>query len=127
MQNRIAINILGVVVIFITLFLVYDSVCNYMRGLQATPISSGSVTASHSRPVEVDTSATLAKYEQIEVGMTYEEVVKIMGTEGTQSTYVAVEGYETAGYIWEDKELFGYLIVIFDNGKVSGKSQAGLK
>lgn len=71
---------------------------------------------------------TYANFQRIENGMTYSQVCDILGQQGVQQSYTEYEGYNMAVYVWERDGLYSYanIVVIFDNGKVSSKSQMGL-
>lgn len=69
---------------------------------------------------------TLDKYNRIENGMTYEEAVKIIGSEGIQ-TGSSIEGKEKiTSYKWEGEER-EKIFATFRNEKLSSKSQMNLK
>ncbi len=72
---------------------------------------------------------TYANYLRIENGMTYSQVCDILGQQGVQQSYTEYEGYSAAIYIWERDNVYSYanIVVMFDNGKVSSKSQMGLQ
>ena len=71
---------------------------------------------------------TLEKFNKIEVGMTYEEVVEIVGCEGELTSEASVGDHHSAIYTWKGKGSVGANAVItFSNGEVSAKAQAGLK
>ncbi|MBS4869348.1 MAG: DUF3862 domain-containing protein [Eubacterium sp.] len=71
---------------------------------------------------------TLAEFNQIEAGMTYDEVCNIIGSKGTESATSSVAGYNTSIVTWYGNGLAGSNAnVTFQNGKVLGKAQVGLK
>ncbi len=71
---------------------------------------------------------TMEEYNQIENGMTYDEVVEIIGSQGELSTESEYEGYTIEIYTWyADKTIGSNANVTFENGKVSAKAQVGLK
>ena len=86
-----------------------------------TPAAATTSTDSKKSP------ATLAKYAKIKNGMTYDEVVKVLGP-----PHVTI-GKQTAGsisvaiYGWYGADEFTTLVVNITNGKVSAKNQSGLK
>lgn len=64
---------------------------------------------------------TYAKYSQIRTGMTYIEVAEIIGDLGTiaaQSNGITIRTWDNSNY--------GVASIVFTDGKVSAKSQAGL-
>ncbi len=71
---------------------------------------------------------TMDEFDEIEDGMSYEEVCDIVGSEGELSSESTVADYTCSMYSWEGKGSVGAnAIITFSNGKVSGKSQSGLK
>lgn len=71
---------------------------------------------------------TLEEYNQIEPGMTYDQVVKIIGSEGTPSSEVEVVGVNSKLYTWEGVgDLGANANVTFVDGKVTIKAQFGLE
>lgn len=74
-----------------------------------------------------NTTITLEKFEQIEMEMTYQEVVNIIGEEGTLSTESLYGGQSMEIYCWYDSTGVSNATISFMNGRVTGKSQIGLK
>jgi RNA polymerase subunit RPABC4/transcription elongation factor Spt4 len=71
---------------------------------------------------------TMDEYDQIETGMSYKKVVKIIGSDGELSSKVDSNGYVIEIYTWYGNGVAGSNAnVTFENGKVSGKAQVGLK
>lgn len=74
---------------------------------------------------------TLDEFNAIKTGMTYEEVVHIIGTRGTllsESNLNLGEEYVTRMYTWDGVGSLGANAnVTFQNGKVVSKAQFGLK
>lgn len=69
-----------------------------------------------------------AEFESIETGMTYEEVVAIIGGEGELSSQVDVAGYNTKMYVWEGEGSIGANAnATFQNNSLTSKAQFGLK
>ncbi len=73
---------------------------------------------------------TIDKYNQIENGMTYEQVVKIIGCEGKLTASADIGGGTSQTYSWSSRDLGGGTTygatVVFIDGKVTGKYQIGL-
>ena len=76
---------------------------------QTTSTSASKVTTTHAPKSEPD--MTRAEYDQIQTGMTYEEVVSIVGSPGTR---VSANGPFTT-YAWDDGGPFGAKIVFSGN------------
>ena len=77
---------------------------------------------------------TLSKYNQIENGMTYEEVVELIGCEGTQASEVGEKDSDlyTVAYTYMGKEQVkgdtgANANFMFQGGKLTTKAQLGLK
>lgn len=78
-----------------------------------------------------DTKITLEEFNQVETGMTYEQVVEIIGTEGTVMSESDITGdgqYKTTIYSWEGEGSLGANAnITFQAGKVVSKAQFGLE
>ncbi|WP_367567800.1 DUF3862 domain-containing protein [Lacrimispora sp.] len=71
---------------------------------------------------------TLDEYNQVDTGMTYEEVQDIIGGAGTISSQVESNGYKIVIVTWYGNGTAGSNAnVTFTNNSVSGKAQVGLK
>lgn len=68
---------------------------------------------------------TMAKFKAIKKGMSYKQVVKILGFEGEEMSSSDVAGYSTVMYAW--RNLGGSnMNAMFQNGKLIMKGQFGL-
>ena len=79
--------------------------------------------------VVFNNSITASEFNKIKNGMTYEEVVKIVGCEGELGADASFGSYSSEIYTW--KGLLYYISgananVTFSNGRVSGKASIGL-
>lgn len=70
---------------------------------------------------------TLDEYNRIEIGMTYDEVVKIVGKDGKLFVSSDIGFGESSTYTWSSGYGISNATIMFDNGKVSYKTQLGLK
>lgn len=71
---------------------------------------------------------TLAEFQQVKNGMTYEEVVKIIGGQGTLQSEAGDGKYKIEMYSWDGEGGFGANAnVTFQGGKVTAKAQIGLQ
>ncbi len=71
---------------------------------------------------------TLEEYNKIETGMTYEEVAEIIGSKGTVSSQVEMNGINNTIITWYGNGVAGSNAnVTFINNEVQGKAQVGLK
>lgn len=67
-----------------------------------------------------------AKYDQIKNGMSYDEVKKIVGSDGEQRSSSSIGKSSYMSYSWKGAK-FSRISVRFKDDKVTGKSQSGLK
>ena len=72
--------------------------------------------------------ATKAKYEQIRTGMSYQEVVQIIGEKGEEMSRFEIEGIPaTVMYMWKGQNLMANMNAMFQGDKLTTKAQFGLK
>lgn len=70
----------------------------------------------------------LEKFNKIETGMTYQQVVDIIGEEGTVLSESEIANIKTIIYSWNGEGSIGANAnITFQNGKVTAKAQFGLK
>ena len=88
-------------------------------------------TSSENSTNTKNTKITLEEFNQIETGMTYEQVVEIIGIEGTVMSESDITGngqYKTTIYSWEGEGTLGANAnITFQGGKVISKAQFGLE
>jgi hypothetical protein len=82
--------------------------------------------AIQSLPNNSDVSITLAKFGQVQQGMTYEQVKAILGKDGTMDSENNIAGIYNAMYSWRNSDYSG-MNAMFQNGKLFQKSQIALK
>ena len=116
--------ITGLILGVISCFLVYNYYAKL--GEVVDTISEGMNEIQNSLNVDntSENKITLDKFNQIQSGMSYEEVVGIIGEEGVLSSESSYESYSTKIYSWSNG--IANATITFSNGKVSGKSQFGL-
>ena len=78
-----------------------------------------------SKPAE-NKLVTKEKYDKLKTGMSYEEVVKIIGWEGEEMSQNEVGGTKTVMYMWQNPD-GSNMNAMFQNDKLIQKSQFGLK
>ncbi|MCI8409098.1 MAG: DUF3862 domain-containing protein [Lachnospiraceae bacterium] len=70
----------------------------------------------------------MKEYNEIQTGMTYEQVKKIVGSPGEVSSQVESNGYKIVIITWYGNGYTGSNAnVTFTNDEVTGKAQVGLK
>lgn len=91
-------------------------------------------TATSSEDIASNTSAkqenirvTLEQYNQIQNGMTYDEVVAIFGGKENSSSESEVAGIKSEVKTWNGNGTFSAVSIGFTDGAVSSKSQTGLE
>jgi RNA polymerase subunit RPABC4/transcription elongation factor Spt4 len=84
-------------------------------------------TSTNNITIQKQEKATLEKFNKIETGMSYQEVVDIMGEEGILSTESSYGSQTMKVYYWYASDGISNATVSFMNNEVSGKSQIGLK
>ena len=67
-----------------------------------------------------------AQFSEIKNGMTYEQVVKIMGSDGYITSESSIMGITVTIYQWDGNGIMSTAIVTFQNEKVISMSQYGL-
>jgi hypothetical protein len=97
----------------------------------ASPSPTPYVTASPGTtpPANNTTSGgtlTKEKFDKIKNGMTYKQVVEIIGSEGEEMSSSQFGKYKTSSYKWQGP---GYTMIYagFSNDKLTSKTQANLK
>ncbi len=97
-----------------------DSNSNNNDGISDSTNESASVESEY---------ITYEEYEKIQNGMTYNEVVKIIGCEGQVVSSSTYGDANTVTYSWSSKDMGGVTYgatIVFIDGVVTGKSQIGL-
>lgn len=78
------------------------------------------------KAAEADAPCTYDEYLSISTGMSYNEVVDIIGSDGTELSSVSISGNTSSVYQWEGSKKYSNVVVEFSNGKVISKAQSGL-
>lgn len=75
-----------------------------------------------------DSNITLAEFNEVETGMSYEEVSDIIGSSGTMVSEAEYAGYHNSIVAWNGHGITGANANIsFQNGRVVAKAQFGLQ
>jgi hypothetical protein len=83
-----------------------------------TTVVKQTKTDAEAKPV---CEVNIEKYKQLQMGMTYSEVIETLGCDGTEISTSEGVGYKIEQYNWQG------LSVTLTNGKVIAKTQNGLK
>ncbi len=115
-KESIAVTILGIILALL-------SVCLIFSGIE--DLVNNDVLSTES-----STKINLEKFNKIETGMTYQEVVNIIGEEGTvisQTDIINNDQYKTTMYCWYGEDGISNANVTIQGGKVISKAQIGLE
>ena len=90
------------------------------------PTTAGTPSSSPGNKTTSGAEMTKAKYDQIKNGMSYKQVVDIIGSEGEEMSSSQIGRYKLSSYKWQGP---GYTMIYasFNNDKLTSKSQANLK
>ena len=93
-----------------------------------TSITSSSNSEQPSTAPEDTSGVNMENYSKIQTGMSYEEVVAILGKQGEEMSSNDIAGYRNVMYKWDGDTGFGAnMNAMFQNGKLIQKAQFGLK
>lgn len=97
-------------------------------GVSGSDNKSDNATQTGTTTIQKEEKLNLEKFNKIETGMTYEQVVEIIGEEGTILSESEIANIKTAIYSWYGEGSIGANAnITFQNGKVTAKAQFGLK
>ncbi|MBA3314604.1 MAG: DUF3862 domain-containing protein [Planctomycetota bacterium] len=83
------------------------------------------VTAPGSRKVDKATVITTAEYNQLNDGMTYDEVYEVIGYHGKEMSRNKIAGHETVMFAWQNRNGTN-ANVMFQNDRLVSRAQFGL-
>lgn len=142
-KNSVAVVIIGILLTIIGISLFMNSLQNFSTADSDNqlrqPLSSAGTAvqvpsvAPDSMPEpkeENDATISADEFNAISTGMTYAEVVEIVGADGELTSEVDLgmgSEYKTALYTWKGNSLGANANVTFQGGKVIAKAQIGLK
>lgn len=84
-----------------------------------------SETFTNPPPVNLP-SCSYEEYLQIKNGMTYDQVVEIIGSEGKETSTATLGGTTSSVYQWDGSAKYSNVTITFTNNAVVAKAQAGL-
>jgi hypothetical protein len=94
-------------------------------------VSQEPKTAVYHGTNDTPTSAcnvTYASYQKLQSGMTYRQVIQILGCQGQEISRVDLMGVSAVMYTWSGTETFlANMNAMFQNGRLTTKAQIGLK
>jgi hypothetical protein len=96
---------------------------------QSTSSSSSSLPSNSSKSPNATslTGVTMANFSKLKTGMTYTQVVKILGKDGEELSSNEIGGVKTVMYKWDGDGFAANMNAMFQNNKLMSKSQFGLK
>ncbi|MBQ9662080.1 MAG: hypothetical protein IJV40_02870 [Oscillospiraceae bacterium] len=86
-----------------------------------------SIPLKSSSRTDVSSLVTLENFNKIDTSMSYEDVCKLFGIEGTLDSEITLGNVVTQVYHWYNKTGIFNCNVTFQNGMMIGKAQIGLK
>ena len=88
--------------------------------------TSSTPSGNNSNSSSSSSDLTLEKFNQIKNGMSYKEVVDILGKEGTETMDSGTGKYRVQSFKWEGDN-YKFITIVMTGDKVSSKFQANLK
>lgn len=70
---------------------------------------------------------TYEEYQQIDTGMSYDDVVSIIGSDGVELSSATIAGYTSKVYQWDGSAKYSNVVIQFQNDAVISKAQSGLE
>lgn len=92
---------------------------------ESTPALDGSSPSSSPDSGASSSDVSMDKFNQIKLGMSYDDVKNIMGSPGDQTSMTKSGSYEAATYQWKGAK-YARISVRFTKGELTYKSQSGL-
>lgn len=127
MKNSL--NLVLVILVFIVLGCNCQKIQDMAKEAENASKTNTTTTSSPSNsPTKSDDKSdlTLDKYNQIKNGMSYKEVVDILGKEGTETMDSGSGKYRVQSFKWEGED-YKFITIVMTGDKVSSKFQANLK
>lgn len=128
-------GIIGVIVLLIVLALAFsggddatDTSTNSDAGTATETTTDAPAEEPAEEPAAKEGVLTSEKFDQIKSGMSYEEVVEIIGAEGQVMSETGEVGTEfhTVMYEWETDGFMSSANIMFQGNKVANKAQMGV-
>jgi hypothetical protein len=131
-------NLLGLAVVAVVLINIgcgADGERNTVINVKKESLPTQTAPNSNTQPANVvginsnsgpKTNLTMEKYNSLKEGMSYEEVVKILGAEGTKAPGSQEGKDKPITYKWEGED-YSTVFITFQNNKMNYKTNVGLK
>lgn len=103
-----------------------EEIAKQVENSSSNSTNTSSSPSNSSSPSSSSKGLTLEKYNQIKNGMSYKEVVDILGGEGTETMSSGEGKYKVESYKWEGDN-YQFVTIVMTGGKVTSKFQANLK
>ena len=103
--------------------------CSFLKKDETKTIDapiSNTITKTDTKTETSSSRLTLEKFNQLQNGMKYEEAVKILGNDGTETSSFSSGNLKTVTYKWEG-EKYARITAVFRNGELTSKIQSNLK
>lgn len=94
---------------------------------QTTNTQTTQEQATESAQKTESKGVTMEQFSQLETGMTYEDAVEILGSEGEVLSETGIAGTDTVMYQWDGSSFASNMNATFQNGKLVSKAQFGLE
>lgn len=121
-------SLIGIVGAPISLAPVVSNMNTASTSSSNTSITSGGNSGASNTAPKDTSGVNMENYSKIQTGMSYEEVVAILGKQGEEMSSNDIGGYRTIMYKWDGDTGFGAnMNAMFQNGKLIQKAQFGLK
>ncbi|MGC2237408.1 MAG: hypothetical protein WA584_14695 [Pyrinomonadaceae bacterium] len=127
MKNSL--NLVLVILVFIVLGCNCQKIQDMAKEAENASKTNTSATSSPSNSStksDDKSGLTLDKYNQIKNGMSYKEVVDILGKEGVETMDSGSGKYRVQSFKWEGDD-YKFITIVMTGDKVSSKFQANLK
>jgi hypothetical protein len=97
-----------------------------IHSIMENPFASNSSSSSSFSSSSESRLVTMSKYNRLRDGMSYEDVARAVGSRGSEISRTSSGGYTIVMYGWENNN-GSNMIAMFENGRLTTKSQFGLR